>query len=66
MVAALSVVDLLTSDTHSRLYGSFTYLRNVSLFFTFVLKSLQRRIGISASISMKYGANIVEVKFYCI
>lgn len=52
MVVLLSVVDLLTSDAHSRLYISFMNSRNVSSFFTFVLKSPQRRIGTLVSTNM--------------
>ena len=52
MVVPPSVVELLTSDAQSTLNMSFMNLMNVSSFFTFVLKSPQRRIGISVSTSM--------------
>lgn len=55
MVVPPDVVDLFTSDTHSRLYVSFMYLRNPLSFFTFILESPQRRIGTSALISIKNG-----------
>lgn len=48
----LSVVDLLMSDAQSRLNMSFMNLRNVSTFFTFVLKSPQKIIGTSVSTFM--------------
>lgn len=57
MVVPPGVVDLFTSDTHSRLYVSFMYLSNASSFFTFILESPQRRIGTSAAlISIKNGS----------
>ena len=54
MVVPPSVVELLTSDAQSTLYMSFMNLINVSSFFTFVLKSPQRRIGTSVHVLSVY------------